>query len=152
VHVSGSRDGAVFIIATRTGSITRVIELQNNGIARKVLITKEWGFIVAFVTEMVDGKIDNLLFVWSINGEFIRKQKIQMGVVAWTTWTSEGFDFVMMADENNRIYKFEVFYLELALVASADSRVDSVFWCERENVVVTVERNGKVKFTPIQTK
>jgi WD40 repeat protein len=146
VHVSGSRDGAIFIIATRTGSLTRVISLQNNGIAKKMLITKEWGFIVAFVTEMVDAKMSNLLFVWSINGEFIRQRRIEAGIAAWMTWSSRnGGDFVVLADETNRIYKGEVFFLDIALVSNTECKVEAVFWSEAERALATVEVNGKVR-------
>jgi WD40 repeat protein len=148
IHVSGNIDGAIFIVATRTGAVTRVISLGNNGIAKRILITKEWGFIVAYVTEMVDGKLAHLLFVWSINGELIRRVPITCAVVAWVTWSSlDGFDFVLMADEMNRLFEFEVFWVNLGNGIDVKMKVDSLYCDGSCGIIGIMGKNGQGMLT-----
>jgi WD40 repeat protein len=148
MYVGGSVDGAIFIVSTRTGDVSRVISLQNNGIARRMLITKEWGFILAYITEMVDGRLSHNLFTFSVNGDLIRKVAIDAAVVAWTDWISpDGFDYVLVADERNRLFELEVFFLsQVRDPVDLESRVESVFYSPDEDLVITVATNGTVRF------
>jgi WD40 repeat protein len=153
--VSGVSDGTVMIAQTMTGTVTRVIELENKAKPVRVLITNEWGFILVYATAIVDGNIERSLFLFSVNGEFIRSAKLPTEIAAWVTFeSSDGFDYVAMADIRGRIFKFEAFYLDVPVeslvdVVEVDDRVDSLFYSKRNGLIVIVSKKGSVRFKSI---
>jgi hypothetical protein len=150
--VVGTADGAMTLIETRTGIVTRAIPLENNARPVKIIVTEEWGFILACVTEAVDGKMQNSLVLFSVNGELIRTRKIPAPVVAWTTFASEqGFDFVLMADRQGNLFFFEAFFLNIGDSIRCwrfDDPALAVHYVLKEEMVVLLLESGALSLFP----
>jgi hypothetical protein len=48
IHISGNIDAVIVVVAARTGAVTRVISLGNNGITKGILITEK-GFLLSHI-------------------------------------------------------------------------------------------------------
>ena len=83
-------------------------------VLQKVLITKGWGFTVVSANEIHEGKEIYWLLLYTLNGDFIRKKKIQSPVKKWITYKSQdGFDWIVFSNAKGEVYHFEVFYMEI---------------------------------------
>ncbi|KAK8885455.1 hypothetical protein M9Y10_040903 [Tritrichomonas musculus] len=86
---------------TKEWHLSKIVEFENNEnifIPQKILITDSLGFIVVYgKMKMSVDKNESFIYLFTINGIFIRKQKIAGEVVNWTKWKSKnGFDFLAL--------------------------------------------------------
>jgi hypothetical protein len=110
---SATRDGSIFLISMGTGVAKRVIDIAPE-IPLLVAVTSGWGFVVLHSRRIDRGISSFYLWVFTVNGELIRKREIGFSIQNWTTWTSpSGFDYFVAATETGRLYTFEAFYLDV---------------------------------------
>jgi hypothetical protein len=147
VWVCGTSDGAIMVLETRRGIVTRVIPLENKARPSRVLVTPEWGFIVVYLTDVVAGKVRHSLAVFSINGEAVRTCEIRSGIVAWAAFASEdAFDFIVFADEDGAVFVSEAFYLDVKEYMRVREQVLSIYYSRRDDMVIVVTKTGKIYF------
>jgi len=75
----GTNDGSLIICSLSSGSVTRIFDLEGCK-PIKILSTKEWGFILLYLTEIVNGKIKHKLSLYTINGDLIRSVLLNYGI------------------------------------------------------------------------
>jgi hypothetical protein len=82
---------------------------------------------------------DLSLFVFNVNGQFIRESAMEREIVAWKCFTNrEGLDFLIICDNNGCIRLCELFYLNFSKPLRFDaSRVVMLEYVEHSIVVVT---------------
>lgn len=142
VTVAGCSDGSIFVVSTENGSVRRVIELPKNAKPRKLLVTKEWGFILVYASI----SSEDWIYLFTINGEEIRKRKLECPVSAWTTWSStDGFDYVLMSDIQGRIHKFEAFYCDIGKHIETIKSVLALHYDKFKGVAVILSSDGDIR-------
>lgn len=122
----GCRDGCVLIYELTNGQKIREINLRGL-VAKRVLISEAWGFVLVYAArENGTGCFD----IYSINGDFIRRRPVSFRVSCWTVFQSnDGFDYVIVADKQGKVYLFEAFYLDIsAPVYESSAEVTSLFY------------------------
>ena len=146
VTVAGCSDGSIFVISSESGTVTRVIDLERKAKPRKLLVTKEWGFILVCASVASDSGTEDWLYLFTINGEQIRKCKLACAVSVWTTWSStDGFDYVLMADTEGRIHKFEAFFLEIGAQIESVASVVALYYDKFMNVALIIPSDGDIR-------
>ena len=147
--VIGTRDGSLIVSSLSKGSTVRVIDL-NGARPFLVTVTNEWGFIVVYAERIRNGKLTHHIYVFSVNGERLGKTKIDGPISCWTTWTStSGFDYMIYADTNGKLFFFEVFYCNPAdSFHRCRAPVLSVRYFQDLACVVAALKDGRVLFIP----
>ena len=147
--VCGTKDGSLIIASLKDGSITRIVDLEGRRPV-SVCITKSWGFLMLYLTDLSAGVLKHYISIYSINGDKIREAEIKTGIQTWSTYTNEkGFDFVVLVDESGDIFHFEAFYLDLGRrIISVTENFASISYIPDECVIIGVTRNGKAVFVP----
>jgi hypothetical protein len=151
IVVIGTRDGSLIINSLVTGATVRVTSLDG---ARPYLIsiTNGWGFVATYARRVEQGKVEHFIFVFNVNGELLRRQPIDFQVTTWSCWTNaKGFDYMVMSDENGKLFVFEVFFCEIGEgIFRCRSPVQWLTYALDIGCVVAVTRDGKLIFVPHQ--
>jgi hypothetical protein len=151
ITVIGTRDGWLILNSLPTGETVRVVRLDG---ARpyQIAITNGWGFIVTYAKRVEHGKVEHFIFVFNVNGELLRRQQIDFQVTIWSSWTSpKGFDYMVVADENGKLFVFEVFFCEIGEgIFRCRSVVQWLTYAMDIGCVVAVTRDGRLIFVPHQ--
>lgn len=149
IVVVGTKDGTLIVNSLNKGSIVRVINLKG---ARPLLVTVTtgWGFIVTYAEKMKNGAMKRYMYVFNVNGELLKKKKMDFRVVEWTHWTSnKGFDYMIIADENGKLFALEVFYCDLGEgLFRCRAPVTSLQYITDISTVVAVTKDGRILFIP----
>jgi hypothetical protein len=149
----GTLDGAIVVVDAHSGAIARVIALDDGGRPNRVIVTREWGFILAYVTRFAEGALSHALELFSVNGDPIRTKQLPAAVVAWTTFASErGFDYVVLADANGSVFLFEAFFLNLGKridFVLPETPVVGVFCVQNDDCIVVVTSQGSFRVQSI---
>jgi hypothetical protein len=147
VVVSGTSDSLV-IGSTADGSTVRVIQL--GFVPHKVMVTPTWGFILVNGCDYENGKAEWHLTLFTINGLFIAKTAVRGKVDEWVGCvTSDGFDWVVMADGGGKIFAFEVFWMDIgAPVYTGSSRFVGLNYLKKVGAIVGVTEHGTVVVLP----
>lgn len=111
VVVGGMADGAVVISPLDTGAPIRSIPTFPD-IPKKILVSPSWGFILVY-TERVDPEgLDCGIFVFTINGDFVKRVKCHR-LLQWCTWKSaDCFDCIATYDERGFFSFSEVYTID----------------------------------------
>jgi hypothetical protein len=143
--VYGTRDGSLLFCSLNSGSVTRFISVAGSRPC-SILITPFWGFVVVYLTRIVDGKLQHSISLYSTNGDLIRTIVHSHAIVQWVSFTSsDGFDFVVMADAANRCFLFEAFYLNVSKeLFIAPATVTSLNFLPSESTAVIATANGEL--------
>lgn len=145
---SATIDGSLFLISLSSQSTQQILSLGNVK-PNLVLITYSWGFIIVYETEMKDGKITHYLQLIQNDGTLVKKQEIECGIKTWFTWTSrKSFDYVVFVGDNNTIYVFESFYLDVTKVYKCQTKIIAVKMLIHLNTIVATTENGELYFIP----
>jgi hypothetical protein len=150
---SGTRDGFLVLSSLERGSNVHVVDL---GGCRPyaVTITEAWGFVVVCATRLEDGNLEHSMSVYSTNGAFIRKEVMQDAMVAWTSWSSAtGFDYVMVASEQGRLFYCEAFFLDFTYLKGAklSSQVVGLRYHPKELGLLVICANAELHLVPLVT-
>jgi hypothetical protein len=149
IAVIGTRDGSLILNSLTKGATVRVMSLDG---ARpyQIAITNGWGFIAVYARRVLNGKLEHFIFVFNVNGALLRRRVIDFEVAIWSTWTnSKGFDWIVLADENGKLFVFEVFNADIG---------DGIFRCRSPitfltyaldiGCVIAVTKDARVIFVP----
>jgi len=142
-----SRDGCIVVHSLETALAIRVIDL-GPCTPQNVIVTPAWGFIVVYLTRVIDGKTANFISVHTINGIFVRETKAPCPVSKLTSWKShDGFDFIAVSSDRGAIMVAEVFYLEFSKPEIRTmAQPLSLDYIESADTLISVVNNGKIFF------
>ncbi|OHT15010.1 Beige/BEACH domain containing protein [Tritrichomonas foetus] len=149
--VCGTSDGSLLFCSINDRSIVRVVDLDGYQPV-KVLITKNWGFVVVYMTKIDEGKLSHHLTLYSINGDLIRNVEIEHPIDRLLPYQSpDGFDYIIASDDRNNLYSFEAFYLNIKTpFYLAKSCPSSMSFIPEENIAVHVLQDGSIIFIPFE--
>jgi hypothetical protein len=149
VAIIGTRDGSLILNSLNKGTIVRVVDL-GGAVPHLILVTNGWGFIVVYAQELNGGNSEEFICVFSVNGELLKKRKIDFEVVAWTTWTTmDGFDYIALADDNGKLFAFEVFYCDLGeSLFRCRSPIIGLNYVRGLSCLVVVTKDNRILFIP----
>jgi hypothetical protein len=150
VIASGTRDGFLVLSSLNRGSTVHVVDLQSCR-PYSVLVTNSWGFVVVCSTKLKAGRLEHMLMVYNVNGMFLRSKVVSGAMKAWTTWTSaDGFDFLILATEQGKVFACEVFWLDLKHVKGfhAKSPILELRYSVNDCGFVAVCQSGEVAYVP----
>jgi hypothetical protein len=141
--IFGTRDGSLLFCSLNTGSVIRFVS-TNGARPRAILMTPFWGFVLVYFTKIVDGKLEHNIALYSVNGDLIRIISHPVAIVQWTSFAStDGFDFVVMADSTGKCFLFEAFFLEVKeAFFQSPAKVVSLSFCVSESAAVIVTEMG----------
>jgi hypothetical protein len=147
--VCGTKDNTLIIASLSDSCITRVVDLKGRR-PIKILITKGWGFIVVYNTDLSKGVLTHYITIFNINGDRIRDVEIPVPVHAWTTYRdAKGFDYIVMADDHGEIYHFEAFYANIGeSIFTVPYEIDTMKYLVDECIIIAVTSDAKVIFIP----
>jgi hypothetical protein len=150
--VSGTGDCALIFCSTVTRALVKVVRLEGGIVARKILITPAWGFVVVYGTEIVAGLMKHYILVFTINGMFVHKTEIAFRIHVWIAWASfRGFDYIAYGSEAGHIFFNEIFYLneETPLLEQVHRAPVAIQFARDVSALVVVTRDGQVIILPI---
>jgi hypothetical protein len=143
--VVGARDSTLFLIALSRRTITSVLNLEGYN-PLSVLITDGWGFIVVYGLSLTSREA--FIEVLTVNGEQIRKTKVNFEVQCWSTWKSRsGFDYLIVAPKRGQLRACEVFYLDFELIGLS-TRADTIFYSPQFEVMFVGQMDGRILMIP----
>ncbi|EAX98401.1 Beige/BEACH domain containing protein [Trichomonas vaginalis G3] len=147
ISVIGTRDGFILINSIPSGELVRSIDMKEYR-PQSILITPGWGFILVYATKIVDYKVKYSLQLFNINGGFLREKELDSAIVYMQTFTSrDGFDYILMSDDKNRVYLFEAFFLDiLEPVTRFTSHICALRFFKDFDCLCIVGTDGKVSF------
>jgi len=79
VAVIGTMNGSLILSSLRKGSTVKVIDLEG-ALPRLATVTSGWGLIAAYAQRARDGKAEELIFVFNVNGDAIGRVEIDTPV------------------------------------------------------------------------
>jgi hypothetical protein len=120
------------------------------GTPLRILVTPAWGFIVLCTEEVCQDGTMFWMLVYSINGLFIRKVRLEMKIVAWVAWTTRsGFDYLAFADSQNRVLVIEVYFCEpRRAVFDVGCPVFALYFWTEKDVIIAASDSGKPELVP----
>jgi hypothetical protein len=135
-----SGDGAISIYdVDKRALLTRY---ESNREILQVLVTQGWGFVVALSKEE--------LFVFSVNGEIIRKHTLQVPIVKLFTHSNcAEFDFLSFQTTNREIGVFDAFYPGTPVIfAKMPAEVVNISYIAGYGLFLVILTDGTVKLQP----
>ncbi|OHT11820.1 hypothetical protein TRFO_18609 [Tritrichomonas foetus] len=144
--VAGTADGSLFFLSATDGTPKSYIE-TNGAIPRKVMITKKWGFVVVY-GEI--GPKKNVINVYTIHGDLIRRKEINFPINCWTSFSSRSdFDYVVAADGTGKLYLFEAFYANInESFYDCQNSISHIVFSSEMAVAFAFSNNGDVHMAP----
>jgi hypothetical protein len=148
--VAGTRDGAILWITPGRGAIARVVQLPDGEVPRRLMITHEWGFVVAHTQAVVGGLPRHSVAVYGVNGEKVRVRAVERPIAAWCCWScARGFDHALIVDDAGCVFACEVFWLDFGEPIDVCAPAGSIDFLRDEGVYVIVGRDGSVRMKSI---
>ena len=119
----------------------KVIDL-GDGVAQKIIVTNSWGFIVAHIKK----KHNDYLYLFNINGIEINHVQITSSVSKFISWSSSsGFDYIGYLSDENYLYGFETYYLNVKLIKrDLPNGIISFNYSTKLNKFIIVNKDGNV--------
>lgn len=112
--------------------INRVV--KTDGKPYKIIITNNFGFVVVLLS-----KIDSTdeLALYSINGDKIRSTSVNITSMEQAQSSPGKFDYLIVADTNNRIFLFEAFYLKIGKpIFQCKSKIIKLKYIKTESLIL----------------
>ncbi|OHS93089.1 hypothetical protein TRFO_40620 [Tritrichomonas foetus] len=149
LFVCGTRDCSLMFCSLTSKSIVRVQDLGSSR-PSSLLITPSWGFVIVCLKEVLEGRLKFYVGVLTVNGTMIVKNRLKNKVLMWVSWKdNKGFDYVLMADVENKVYMFEAFYAKIEKpIFESDEKIVKLEFLEHEKTAVIVTESGKVTLLP----
>lgn len=142
-----SKEGSMIMCSLNRGFITRVVETNESPLS--VLITPAWGFVIISSETGKVGRYKGRLSLYTINGLFVRSVEITDPVSCWTSYSRNGFDYVLLADTKGKLFHFEAFYLAVGRPCfrfGTTSEVLELTYNEKDSTLFAVTSNGRLNF------
>lgn len=145
--------GNIFSIDSRRREITWKRSLCEGAFPLNVIVTNIWGFIVIHYTKMVEGNKKDYITVMTIDGNVIQNFEVDFSVTSIERLSSkDGFDYVVLASENGKLYCFETYFGPKKLVqfGSCNGHVICLNVSEDSNSIYIITNSGKVQIIPTE--
>jgi hypothetical protein len=150
VVAAGTNDGSLMIWSCQTGALVRAIEL-GRCVPQKILISRTWGFIISYCREIVRGALKHHLFVYTVNGSFVKRTEIAGAVDYWCCWSSpQGFDYLLCATDFGKLDISEVYEIEVQkYIYSCQGRVIAARISPELSTVILITVSGHIHILPL---
>jgi hypothetical protein len=149
LHVSGTADGTLDLTSLATGESVCVISLGAvSPIA--LFVTPSWGFVVAYASELLDGRVRYSLIVHNVNGVFVRKAFLEDAIASPVVFRSaRAFDYVAFF-LTRRLCVCEAFALEVAPVPGGyvGANITGLAWSPDASAFVVADDAGFLRVVP----
>jgi hypothetical protein len=134
-------DGFVHIRSARNGA--SILKYDPKREINHILITENWGFVIAFSSEQV--------FIFTVNGEFVKTRALSKPLLrAFAHSTFTGFDFVSLTTADESIFVFDPMYPEKgSLAVAGQAGIVKVVYDPYRNSLFTVSEAGFVRNLPL---
>lgn len=125
--------------------INKIVEIS--GKPNKIIITENFGFVVVSSIEMNNGNIHQNLTLFNVNGEKNRELKcgneISFVDLICVSSSPGGFDYIIAGDEENRIFVFEAFYLDLGEpIFTCHFRIKNLNYIKEKSAIIVFSDVG----------
>jgi hypothetical protein len=133
-------DGFVHIHDAANGTLLTKHDTKRE--VTDVIVTSTWGFVIAFSREEI--------FLFSVNGEFIKAHLVQIPIVkVFSHTTCSRCDFISFVTATNEIGVFDALFPEApTVIAKVDSDVVSIVYIAHRRTFLVIGANGTVKLQP----
>lgn len=167
--VCGTKDCSLLICSLSKGEIVYDIDVRSilkqkcenidcenepldNISFKMILVTPSWGFILIYSEILLkkDGKVVHIVSLLNINGNYIRSVEFNFRIACWESFSSlDGFDYVLVSDENGKLYLFEAFYLNPSKpIYRCQRTIIHVKYLLESNIVVAISKEGTIFLVP----
>jgi WD40 repeat protein len=138
----GTQDGFVEVYSLESQQFVKSHPL-NFCVASRILITAMLGLILV----LTDGHV----WVFTINGFFIKREKFSLRVTEWFTWREpERFDVVGCLDSDGRIFAFEAYYPDrVKIIGAVGQTVVGIGYETKIRAVVAVTEDCVLHVFPV---
>jgi hypothetical protein len=158
IVVSGTRDSALIFCSTVNTENVKVVNLLNAegvGITPvKILITRVWGFVVVYGTEIHAGATKYFIVVYTVNGNLVHRTEVGFPVDFWYSWASvAGFDYIVWASESGHLVFSEVMYINRRpeVFHHLRAQVLAMLYANRASALV-VAAQERLYFIPLELR
>lgn len=140
-----SNKGFVSLHSFEDGSVIRAFNIGDCKPIR-VQISPSWGFIVIQSTKVYEGKIANVISVYTINGLFVTEKIIPHNITLMTTFRNpSGFDYIAYATEDGAVYVCEIFYMQTKnTLIRMKEKIIQLSFARKSNALIIITNDGKV--------
>lgn len=135
ICVCGTTDNCLLLCQINKNKIkiNRVIKTEK--MPQKIIITDNFGFIVVL--------FQNKLDLYNINGEKIKSLNIDVVSMTMASSLPGKFDYLIIADKNNRISVFEAFYMKIGKsIFQCKSKVQELAYIKEESIIIAFCENS----------
>lgn len=148
ILVIASNNSTLLYVSLSSGQVVKVFELP--GKANDVIITPKWGFVLVYLSNIIDGILHHYIHLYSINGDLINSIEVKRKVKYWTSFSSPSdFDFIVIVDDDDEIYLFEAFYLDInQKLYKVSSRVITIEYIYVLSTLCVMCEDGKLLLLP----
>jgi hypothetical protein len=145
----GTAAGLLLLIALDRHTVAHSIDL-NGFRPYAIQITAAWGFVVVFATRNSGTGAEHVVAVYSMNGRLIRRRLMQHPTRQWTSWAVDGFDYLLVGQQNGSIMFCEAFWLDFRDLMDLGpiEGVVAISYSQNQPGVVVVTAGGEVLLLP----
>ena len=150
IVICGTNSGKIVICSLSEGKIINILKLEGKIKPKKILITPSWGFILVHATGNESWNGINSIFLYTINGKLIRSKTNVQNISCWSSFTSnDGFDYIILSEENGKLFIFEAYYLEFTqpFHRCYCDLVDIRYYF-KYFLAIAVRKDGQISFIP----
>lgn len=132
--VIASRDGS--LVLHTLGRDTDVTSMElGEFIPQNVIVTPCWGFIVCVAVPKTMQKTTTI-FLFSVNGEQIRKVELDFEIVSMTCFRSRnGFDYIIIVNTRGVVMVAEAYYLNFKEINLKYLRISNIAYDEENSTI-----------------
>ncbi|OHS93239.1 hypothetical protein TRFO_40465 [Tritrichomonas foetus] len=144
IFVFGSIDGTLQICSLSSGIVQKIVNIEYKPL--HVIISENWGFIVAFCEKRTKQKRRFELLLYNINGLYIGSKKVENELMCWETWTdNKGFDWLAFSMKGGKIFTFELYTMEFnSPLYRSKKEIISLKYAGTINSLVLVNTSGEI--------
>jgi hypothetical protein len=140
IAVVGTKDGGIMSLMWGDGAFLWSATISRP--PRRIVVTEGWGFILV--------EAANLLYLFSVNGRWLRTVEIGFQIACVATWKCErDFDFFGIADTAGMVRVFESFFMNVdAVLWEANKTVVALAYSAATSAVIVVTEDGEIVAVP----
>ena len=150
--ICGTRDSSILLFSINNSCLVKRISLDGK-VPTLALITAVWSFTLIQTKMINQGQHITNLSLYDVNLDFIQEIKLNISFIKWISFKSKsGFDYVLACDENNDVFCFEAYYLEIGTpIHKSKNKIISLSFLENEEAIIIIEEDGNTCFIPFNS-
>ncbi|EAX69214.1 hypothetical protein TVAG_557080 [Trichomonas vaginalis G3] len=145
----GTREGEIYLVSILSKHVTQILNLESF-VCTNLVITKNWGFIVAFCEGLDDTNLAAKIVVYTCNGVKVAEYPINRLPTFVCSFNDRyGFDHIIFTNSNQEMFLFEAPFPE-KMTKICDKIGDSLYieqWGTRSLIAITTD--GSVHVIPV---